>query len=300
MLSKNSFLPHLALFIVNAIYGFNFVIAKDVMPEYIKPFGFILIRVIGAVSLFWIILILTGIQKIEKKDFLRLAAGGIFGVAANQLLFFAGLNLSSPINGSILMTATPITILAIAVIFTKEKITIWRGVGIVIGAIGAIVLVISSKGDFDTSSEKMLGNIFILINAFSYAIYMIIIKPLMKKYNPLTVITWVFTFGLLFVLPFGYNQFTEVHWQSFGFDIWWKVVFVIVGVTFITYLFNVYALKYLDSSVVGIYIYVQPIIATLHSIILQVDYLNTTLVICSIMIFLGVYLVSRKPVKSSS
>ncbi len=293
-MKKPLLVPFLALFIVNAIYGINFVIAKDVMPEFIKPSGFVLVRAIGATLMFWILLLITGYEKIKTKDFPLFAAGGLFGVAVNQLLFFEGLNLSTPINGSILMSVTPITILIIGVIFSREKLTWLKIVGTMLGACGAIAIIVYSKGSMDLSSKTWLGNIFIILNAISYAIYFLFAKPLMRKYKPLTVITWVFTFGLLFVLPFGFNQASEIQWETFRPDIYWKVGFVIVGVTFIAYLFNIYALKHVDSSVVGIFIYIQPIIATVHSVWLGKDSITWVLVGCAAMIFTGVFMVSRK------
>ena len=288
-----SFLPYIALFIVNAIYGLNFVIAKDVMPEYIKPAGFVLVRALGATLLFWIFLLIAGYERIEKKDFKFLACGGLFGVATNQLLFFEGLNLSSPINASILMSVTPITILMMGVIFSREKLTWLKIVGTILGASGAIAIIIYSKGNMATTSKAWLGNIFIILNAISYAVYFLFAKPLMKKYKPLTVITWIFTFGSLFVLPFGFMQISEIQWQTFTPNIWGKTIFVIVGVTFIAYLFNIYALKYVDSSVVGIFIYSQPIIATIYSVWMGKDSITWVLVICTLIIFTGVFMVSR-------
>jgi len=294
-MKKSLLLPLIALFIVNAIYGINFVIAKDVMPAYIKPSGFILLRVTGALILFWILHLITGYQKIEKKDFLQLALASLFGVAINQLLFFEGLNLSSPINGSILMSVTPISILIIGVIFGKEKLTGLKIGGTLLGVTGAVSIIIYSRGGMDnSSSQAWLGNIFIILNAISFAVYFLFAKPLMKKYKPLTVICWVFTFGWLFVLPFGFTELKEVQWQTFTPTVYYKTAFVVIAVTFIAYLFNIYALKHVDSSVVGIFIYIQPIIATLHSVWLGKDTITWVLAGCALMIFTGVYMVSRK------
>lgn len=297
-MKNKRFWAHMALLAVNAIYGLNYVFAKDVMPVYIQPSGFILTRVIGAVVLFWLLHLFLGVEKIEKKDFFRLAISGLFGVAANQLMFFQGLNLSTPINASVLMVATPITVLIIASIVIGEKLTPLKITGILVGAIGAVALIIYSRGAVDFSSQTRIGNIFILLNAFSYAIYLVIAKPLMKKYKPLTVITWVFTFGLIYVLPFGFNELKQVEWSSFSFDIWWRVAYIILLVTFVTYLFNLFALKYVESSVVSIYIYSQPLIAAAHSMILGKDSLTYITVLCASAIFIGVGMVSwRKRLK---
>ena len=293
-MKKQNILPFIALFIVNAIYGINFVIAKDVMPNYIQPSGFVLIRATGGMLMFWILLLITGYEKIEIKDLHLFAAGGLFGVTINQLLFLEGLNLSSPINGSILMSATPISILIIGVLFARERLTWLKIVGTILGASGAVAIIVYSKGNMDTSSKAWLGNIFIILNAISYAVYFLFAKPLMKKYKPLTVITWVFTFGWVFVLPFGFTEAVDVHWSTFTSEIIWKTGFVIIGVTFIAYLFNIYALKHVDSSVVGIFIYIQPIIATVHSVWLGKDSITWVLVGCATLIFTGVFMVSKK------
>jgi drug/metabolite transporter (DMT)-like permease len=293
-MQKQGILPHLALLTVNVAYGLNFVIAKDVMPAYILPSGFILIRVIGATFLFWALHAFYKQEKIDRADFPRLVAGGLFGVAANQLLFFAGLNLSTPINASIIMTATPITVLLMGIIFLRERITVLKTIGVLTGAAGAVSLIVFSRGGGDFSSRTVLGNTFIMLNAFSYAVFLIISKPLMQKYQPLTVIKWVFLFGFCFVLPFGAGDLLQVEWTALPADIVAKVIFIILAVTFVTYLLNMYALKYVNSSVVSIYIYVQPVVASLHAIYAGKDQLTWLMVACCLAIFTGVMMVSRR------
>jgi drug/metabolite transporter (DMT)-like permease len=176
---------HLALFLVNTFYGANHVIAKGIMPNILSPNVFIFLRVAGATSLFWLIhLFRKNREKIARKDLPRLGACGLFGVAINQLFFFHGLNLSSAINAGIIMTLNPIMVVILSYFILKEAITTYRVVGIMLGATGAILLTISSSS---RSSELALGDFFLLINAASYAIYLVIAKPLMMKYKPLTV-----------------------------------------------------------------------------------------------------------------
>ena len=290
---KTLLFSHLALFTVNVIYGLNFVIAKDVMPQYIQPAGFIFIRVLGANILFWLIHTFYPSVSIDRKDWWRFIAGGFFGVAANQLLFFMGLNLSTPINASVIMVTTPIVVLMIGILLANEKLTWLKSIGIVLGAFGALRLILQDQFKFDFTSATSVGNLYVMMNAFSYAIYMIIAKPLMKKYPPLMVIKWMFFFGMIFVIPFGWNEFTAINWNSFPTDIILKTAYIILGVTFITYLFNIYALKHLNPSIVSIYIYVQPAIASMHAIIAGKDGLDWLLVNSCLLIFCGVFLVSR-------
>jgi drug/metabolite transporter (DMT)-like permease len=292
---------HLALFFVNTLYGASHVLAKGVMPAFLTPSVFILFRVLGATILFWVVKWMLPTQKIERKDYLLLAFCGLFGVAINQLCFFYGLNLSSAINSGIIMTTNPILVIILAYFLIKEKITIPKIAGILIAAAGAILLTLagsSGKGD------SLLGDLFLFVNAFSYAIYLVIAKPLMKKYNPLTVITYVFTFGLGFVLLFPptLTEFFQTDFQQLTIETWAKITYVIIGVTFLTYLLTMYGLKYLSPSVSSAYIYFQPVLVIFFAFFLSYigfaeDYTDTITWqkgVYMLLIFIGVWLTTRK------
>lgn len=287
--------PHLAILGANLIYGVNYSIAKDIIPTFIKPFGFIFCRVLGALILFTLVSSFFK-EKIEKKDFGRLAICGFFGVAANQLMFFYGLNLTNPINAGIIMTANPIMVLLASAFILNTRITYLKIIGLVLGISGALMILLFKK-EFSFGSETWVGDLFIFLNATSYAIYLVLVKPLMHKYSPITVIKWVFTFGFLYVIPFGFNQFTEINWTSFTADIWLKFAFVIVATTFLAYLFNIYGLKRLNPSIVSTYIYLQPLIAALFAIWVGKDSFTWIKLTAAVLIFTGVYLVS-KPAKT--
>ncbi len=284
---------HLALLGANLIYGVNYTVAKDLMPEYITPFGFIFCRVSGALFLFWLFSSFGKKEKVNRKDLFRMAACGIFGVAGNQLMFFYGLNLTSPINAAIIMTSNPILVLIISAILIKEKITVSKIGGIFLGLAGAAGLILYNN-PLSVTPSNVLGDLFIFLNASSYAIYLVLVKPLMQKYKPITVIKWVFLFGFLIVIPFGYNDFLTVEWESFTSPIWLAFLFVIICTTFLAYLLNIYGLKELNPTVVSTYIYSQPIIATLFALSLSKDELSWVKVVATAAIFTGVYLVSKK------
>lgn len=292
---------HIALFLVNVLYGASHVVAKGIMPNYLTPNVFILFRVLGATALFWIVLSFYKFEKIERSDFKRLALCGMFGVAINQLFFFHGLNLSSSINSGIIMTVNPILVVILSFLLLKEKITSTKIVGILLGAAGAILLTLaggSGKGD------STLGDIFLFINATSYAVYLVIAKPLMQKYKPLTVITYVFTFGLCFILIFPptVQDLMTVDFSNFTTEITLKIIYVIIGVTFFTYLLTMYGLKYLSPSISSSYIYLQPVLVVFFAFFLSYaglseDYTHTITIqkICyMLLIFIGVYTISRK------
>ncbi len=296
---KGNFAAHFALFMVNALYGASHVLAKGVMPAYLSPNVFILLRVSGATLLFWLVKLLFIREKVARKDLLLLATCGVFGVAVNQLFFFHGLNLSSSINSGIIMTVNPILVVILSFFLLKEKITGLKAIGILLGAAGAILLTLKAG---TAMGDSILGDLFLFINAASYAVYLVIAKPLMKKYAPLTVITYVFTFGLLFVLlyPPTFQEFLQTDFSQIPGDAWIKIVYVIVGVTFLTYLLTMYGLKYLSASVSSAYIYLQPVLVMFFAYFLSAlgvadDYTGAITwekIIYMLLIFLGVYLTS--------
>jgi drug/metabolite transporter (DMT)-like permease len=290
---NNRLLAHLALFGANLIYGINYTLAKAVMPDYIQPLGFILVRVTGAVLMFWLCYILFYYEKVQRKDLLKLAACGLFGVAINQMLFFEGLNLTTPINAAVIMVSNPILVLLFGFFLATENFTPKKGIGVALGAIGALTL-ITNGGQITLNSEHFWGNIMVFINASSYAVYLVLVKPMMSKYKPITVISWVFLFGFLFVIPFGWSDFQAIEWVTMPTSILWKVIFVVVGTTFLAYLFNIYGLQTLNPSTVSTYIYLQPVLASIVAVLASSDELNFIKIVSTILIFLGVYVVSQK------
>lgn len=199
------------------------------------------------------------------------------------------------------MTANPILVLVIASFLIGEKITKLRVIGILTGATGAIMLIISGADGLAISGHPT-GDLMILINAFSYAVYLVIVKPLMQNYGPLTVISWVFLIGSFLVIPVGWNQFWEIDWQVFKPGDWFSLGFVIIGTTFLAYLLNIFAIKNLSPGTVSSYIYLQPITASIFAVLFawlgwaSVNYsggITLVKVLSALLIFVGVYLVSK-------
>jgi drug/metabolite transporter (DMT)-like permease len=281
----------LALFVVNLLYGINYVVAKGLMPDVIGASAFILLRVLGAVVLFWGARLFWP-ERVEWSDALRLALCAVFGVALNQLMFFHGLMRTSPVHASIIMVATPILVLVISGVLIGERIGRGKMLGVALGAAGAVLLIL--RGTADDRAASTLGDVFILINACSFGIYLVMVKPLMAKYSAITVMSWTFLIGAVLVLPFGIVGFGEVHWAALGAQQIGAMAFVVVGVTFIAYLLNTWALRHVNPSVVGTFIYLQPVLATAISA-LGADGLPHGVVpwISAAMIFAGVHLVSR-------
>lgn len=290
---NNKTKAHLALLGANLFYGAGFTVAKSIMPRLIEPLGFIFIRVSVVAILFW--LSYAGGEKyrskIDKRDWPVLVLGGLFGVAMNQMLFFMGLNLTFPIHAALIMMSTPLLITIIAMVVLRERISGTKGLGLLIGIGGAFLLMSAGK-EITMTGNSALGDLFVFLNAASYAIYLVMIKPLMQRYRPIIVIRWVFLFGFLFVLPFGGPQFARIDWDVFQAKDYLALSFIVICVTFFTYLWNIYALRFLSPSTAGAYIYLQPMFAAFISVIFTGEQLTGVKLLATCMIFGGVYLVN--------
>lgn len=285
----------LAVFVVQLMYGLNYTFAKDVMVGgHVKPFAFIVLRVAGATLLFWLFSFLGPKEKIDKKDYVKFFVAAIFGVAVNMLMFFKGLQHTTPIHASVIATISPILVLIMSAIFLKEKLTSLKVLGVLFAFAGAIILTVYGQS-LRAADNILLGNTLVLINATSFAIYIILIKKLTAKYHPFTFLKWLFLFGLIMVIPFGYSELLEINIQSFSPYVFFAIAFVVVGATFIANLLNPLALRHLKASTVSVFIYIQPIIAGLFAILMGSDHLSIVKLIASLLIFLGVYLVTKKP-----
>jgi drug/metabolite transporter (DMT)-like permease len=283
--------------LVSIIYGVTFTIAKDVMPKYIEPFGFITMRVGGSVLLFWLVSFFGPKEKIAMEDFPRIAAAALFGVALNMLTFFKGLSYTSPIMGAVLMVTTPMIVLILSAIIMKERMQKRKIFGIILGLAGTITLILYGKSMVNAPNAT-LGNLLVFINAISYGFYLILVKKLMDKYNAFTFVKWIYTFGFIMVLPFGWSEFDVINWTTIPTDIYWKIGFVVVFSTFLTYLLNLVSMRELKPTTVAVFIYLQPLFATIFAVGLGKDELSLVKLLSAVLIFAGVYLVTQKRVKS--
>lgn len=284
----------IAVSIATLIYGINYTIAKEVMPLYVKPFAFILIRVIGATVIFWIIGLFFKSQNIEKSDYKKILLASFFGVGLNMLTFFKGLSLTTPISASVMMVTSPILVLIFSSILIRKAIGKQRILGVFIGLTGTILLITYGNSSNSDATNNNWGNFLVFVNAASYGLYLVISKNLIQKYHPIIFVKWLYLFGIIFTVPFGYLELTEVVWQKMPTDIYWSIGFVVVFTSCITYLFNLYGLSKLKPTTVSVFIYLQPVIATVYALIVGSDSLSLTKIAATLLIFTGVYLVTKQ------
>ena len=287
----------IAAIVATSIFGFNHTIAKELMPEVLSPNALLYSRVLGAAICFWFVSLFTKREKVEIKDFKLIIICAIFGMGLNMITALNGLYNSTPINSSIITTLAPIFIFLISVILLKEKISKRKYAGVFIGFIGTLTLILLNEKSLENAPNINLGNFYLFINSISYALYFVLIKPLTEKYNMITIMKWLFLFSIFINMPFGLVEFMQVEWVEIDNTSLIKIFYVVFCTTFLVYLLNLYALKNLKATTVGMFIYLQPVIGILFAIYRGADKLTIPDISSVLLVFAGVYLVSKKTTK---
>jgi drug/metabolite transporter (DMT)-like permease len=283
---------HLALLLTTIIFGLHYTVAKKLMPGHFTPMQLIFLRLLFATAIFWIFQRLFVPEKVDKKDLIRLAILGFFGFAANQSLFYEGLNLTSPVDASLIHILNPVLVLILASTIIREKITGFRLGGILLGSSGALILILfGSSGSFNSS--PWLGNILVTLNMVFYALYLVLLKPMVEKYHTSTILKWVSLFGLLFIIPFSAKSVFALNVSAIDSFSWLSLAYIILFCTFLAYILINFALKHVTASAVSYYTYLQPILATLTSVSIGMGTITIPKVIAALLIFTGVYLVNK-------
>lgn len=285
---------HFYLTIVAFIYGANYTVAKLVLDDnYLSPNSLTLLRVTTGVILFSFFHAIFIKEKIDKEDLPRFVLCALTGVVINQLLFNGGLKLTTHINAALLATTIPVATFVAGYFILKEKITRKQLIGVFLGVLGVVFLTLYGK-KFVYEKSGFLGDVMIFINACSFGTFFVLVKTLMHKYHPITVTKWIFIIGFFFVLPFGFHELKNTPMNDFTLHTWMAIGYVLFCTTFLAYLLNTSALKLVGASTVSIYVYMQPVIATAIALWLGKDELTIVKATAGLMIFSGVFLVSKK------
>ena len=288
-----AFKGHIALFAAQLIYALNYSVAKGLMPAFIHPIALVFVRVLGAGILFWLVSLFVETQQVEKKDLKRIALLALFGVVINQVFFIYGLSITTPINSSIIMISNPIMVFIFTLFVLKERITVLKLSGLTLAIVGA-VMILRYRGNFEVGSDTIAGDLMTLINSASWAVFVVMVKPIMMKYNTVTAMRWLFLFGSIYMLPIGFVETLQTNWPAFTGHAVFAILFVVVATTFLAYFLNIYGLQELSPNTVSAYIYLQPFLATLFAVLLGEDKLTPTKLLSGILIILGLYLVNKK------
>jgi drug/metabolite transporter (DMT)-like permease len=294
--SGNSrFFIHAALFFSSLLASAQYSAVKLLIPGYISALAFLSLRIPIAFLVFFSLKSLATKEKVEKKDLKILFLCGLFGVVINQMGYFKGMEYTLPIHGALIMTTCPITIYLINIILVKGRLNWTQTIGIGLGFGGAFLLLLGKEsavmaGPLDTTK----GDGLMFLNAIAYSFFLVLQKKIAHKYHPLTIISYVFLFGGMLVVPWGMPALFDINWTQLPSQFWFVFVFIVLFTTIVAYLINSWALRKVEPQVVGVYIYLQPILASLIAVAMGQDTLSWQKVMYGSMILIGVYLVGRQ------
>jgi len=261
--------------------------------DFIPPLALVCFRVFGAGLLFWVFQSVFVRESLDKKDIPYYLLCSLIGIVIAQNTFLMGLEKTPTINASLLISTTPVLVAIFSVFLLKEKLTSNKIIGLLLAATGTLILILS-KGKFEVGSDYFTGNLLIFLNAITYGLYLVLIKPMLRKYHPLTVIKWVFTFASPVIFLIAYQELKAIDWSGFTTFAWTGLVYVVIFATFFTYLLNAYAIKILSPVVAGLYLYVQPFLTTILSIAFGKDNLTVYKILAGFFILTGLYFAIRK------
>ncbi|MFK7925400.1 MAG: DMT family transporter [Bacteroidia bacterium] len=287
------YLAHLALLAVGLIYALNYFIAKDLFAV-VPPLGVVAIRSIAALVFFWLIQLLWIREKIQsRKDYLRLFICGMLGVALNQIFFFSGLDRTLAVNASVLMTTTPVFVFFVGIVMKVEQLTAKKILGLGLAGVGAVLLILGGR-ELTFNQDTVIGDLMVIFNALVYGLYLVLVRPLVQRYHPMTIMVWVFTFGAMLMIPLGLPSLLPLDWASLPQPAVWGIVYIVLFTTIGAYSLNAIALKKVPSSTAGIYIYLQPVLVSVLAFFLLEDGVSLEELTFIAMVLIGVYLVSYK------
>ena len=293
-MKTTSIKAHIALLLVNVIYGVNYIAVKEIIPGHFQWQSMALFRGFGALLLFALAGFFIQRQKIERADIWKFIVAGLLGVTVSQSLLMWGLQYTCAMNASIIMTMNPLFVMLFAALILRFPMTKFKIWGVFIGGIGACILIFTTAnpkyGEMQSISP---GDAIILANAVLYGLYLVWTKPLMAKYDALTVMFYCFVFGAIPVLLYGLKPTLAVDFSTIPAVTYAAIAFVVVCATFITYMLNASSLKHVNPTTVSIYVYIQPVVATFLSVGMHGDQLSWQKIVSMLFVFVGVYLVNK-------
>lgn len=283
---------HLALIAANILFALNYSYSKSIIPDFMTPQALSLARVMAASLLLGVLIPFFRHQKIDRKDIWRMIAASLLGIAGNQFIFMQGLNHTTPIDAAIIATISPVLVLIVSATFLHERITLMKSIGILLGATGAITVILYGK-EAGLGDGNLKGNLLVLTSATIYSCYLVVVKGLMAKYSPITVMTWLFGISTLVMFPPLIGELVSTDFAAIPAPIWGAIAFVLIGTTFMAFTLIAYGIKTVRATTVSIYVYSQPIIASAVAVARDQDTIQGVKVLAALLVFAGVTLVSQ-------
>ena len=300
MKSSTNISGHIACFTAYAIFGVNIIVCKDLTSGHlISPIGIFTLRSLGAGLMFWILSLFLPAEKVEKKDYLKILTAAFLGYFVTQLTFLVAIPDVTPMHCSIISSMSPIYTMFIAAVVLKEPLSWKKAGGVVLSLCGILFLIFNNASGTSGVSESKLSGIFLMfLNSLSFSLYLGIFKPVIARYSVVTFMKWIFLFSALMSLPLSLREVVSLEWTKIPSVQMWELGFLIVFATFVSYFLIPFGQKRIRPTLVSMYSYIQPIIATVISIILAMDILTWQKLMAALMVFAGVFIVSRSRAKA--
>ena len=297
---KTALTAHLSMFMACAFWGLMAPLGKDAMTHGIDGIDMVTFRVTGGALLFWLTALVVRREHVPRRDVLRFAAAGFFGIVTNQCLYTLGLSLTSPINASIVTTSMPIFAMILAAVILREPITGKKALGVLMGCSGALILILTSATALSDKVGDIRGDLLALGAQFSFALYLSLFNPLIKRYTTFTTNRWMFLWATIFILPFSFLHVMQIHWAEVPQKTWLEVGYVVLFGTFVAYILTMIGQRTLRPTVVSVYNYVQPIVSVMASVVLGIAILQPSQVLAVVLVFGGVWLVTKSRARADS
>lgn len=292
-INRQPLIAHLSMFMACAFWGLMSPVGKDAMTHGIDSFCMVSFRVLGGAVLFWITSIFAPKEHVPLKDVLLFAGAAVFGLVCNQCCFTIGLGITSPINASIMTTSMPIFAMILSFAILHEPLTGKKVLGVLTGCCGALILIMTSMGAVNAKVGSISGDVLCLAAQFSFALYLSLFNKLIRKYSVFTVNKWMFTWAVVFVLPFTNGHIRAIEWRSIADTTLWEAGYVVFFGTYVSYLLTMVGQKTLRPTVVSIYNYVQPLVSVVVSVLTGIGVFKWSQGLATILVFTGVWMVTK-------
>ena len=298
MTNNRPLIAHLSMFFASAFWGLMAPLGKDAMTHGLTGIDMVTFRVTGGALLFWLTSFFLPKEHVPKKDLLMFVGAAIFGLVTNQCCYTIGLSITSPINASIVTTSMPIFAMILAAIILKEPITGKKALGVCLGCSGAVILILTSAVASNAKVGDLLGDLLCMCAQLSFALYLSMFSPLIKRYSVFTVNKWMFTFATLLILPFTYGHVAAIDFVNVPGKTWLETGFVVFFGTYISYILMMIGQHTLRPTVVSIYNYVQPLVSVTVTILTGIGVFKPSQGLAVILVCLGVWLVTKSKSKA--
>ena len=285
---------HLSIAAAYTIFGLNLVFCKDIANSgAVSPYVLFTLRAIGTSALFWLLSLFTPKERVERKDYWKIAAASLVGLFIPQMTFLMAITMTSAIDTAIIGTLGPVFTMIFAFLFLREPITGKKAGGVALSFAGILFLIFNSVHEGGAAATSPWGVALLLVNSLCFSLYLGLFRPLISKYSVITFMKWSFLFSLIVSLPISAKGLVTTDYAAIPGNVLWEIGYLIFFATFVAYFLIPYGQKFIRPTLVSMYSYLQPIIAAIVSILAGVDTLSWQKILASVLVVGGVILVSR-------